>query len=170
MTRGVVIFEREGLGLATVHARKGAREALEQRVRERFGVELPPGLRRHVAGDVALMATAPNAWLASHEHSGNAFASSLAAALTPLASVTDQTDAYAVFRLSGPEVRTTLARLFSIDLHPRTFQVNDAAVTPAARHIGATLWRLADASDGSAVFEIAVFRSLAASFLTLLNE
>ena len=53
--------------------------------------------------------------------------------------------------------------MMPLDLHERAFQTGAVAST-IALHVGATLWRLADGADGSPVFEIAVFRSLAASF------
>jgi sarcosine oxidase subunit gamma len=56
-----------------------------------------------------------------------------------------------------------------VDLHPRIFRSGDVAVTVAA-HIGAMLWRLDDDLNGQAVFEIAVYRSLAESFWAALSE
>ena len=80
-----------------------------------------------------------------------------------MASVSDQSSGYAILRLSGPMVRDTLAKILPIDLHERAFEPDRVASTTAS-HVGATLWRLADAVDGSPVFEIAVFRSLVGSF------
>jgi len=166
---GVVVRDCDGLGLATVLVRKGKSEALAQRVRERFGIELPQGPRRTNAGGIAFAATGPGAWLATSQGGGGAFVKSLEEAIGNLASISDQSDGYAVLNLSGPKVRPALCKLVSIDLHPRAFQVGDVAATVAA-HIGATLWRLEDGADGSAVFEIAVFRSLAESFWGALLE
>mgnify|MGYP003576530867 CR=1 FL=1 len=167
--RGVVISDRDGLGLATVLARKGNRAALGQRVQERFGVELPQGPYRATAGDFALAGIGPDAWLATFERGGNEFAASLRQAIGGLASVSDQSDGYTVLRLAGPKVRDTLGKLVPIDVHPRVFEVGAVAVTVAA-HVGATLWRLEDHTDGSPVFEIAVFRSMTASFWHALSE
>lgn len=167
--RGVIVSDRDGLGLATVLARKGQSEALAQRMRERFRIELPHGPRRATARDIALAGTGPGAWLASCEQGGNAFAVSLREAIGDLASVSDQSDGYAVLRLSGLRVRDTLCKLVPVDVHPRVFNVGDVAVTVAA-HIGATLWRLEDQTPGSPVFEIAVFRSFATSFWRALFE
>ena len=167
--RGVTVSDRDGLGLATVLARKGQSDALIQRVHERFRIELPRGPRRATARDIALAGTGPGAWLASCEQGGNAFAVSLREAIGDLASVSDQSDGYAVLRLSGPRVRDTLCKLVPVDVHPRAFKVGDVAVTVAA-HIGATLWRLEDDTPDSSVFEIAIFRSFATSFWRALSE
>jgi heterotetrameric sarcosine oxidase gamma subunit len=167
--RGVIVCDRYGLGLATVLVRKGGNEALEQRVREHFNIELPPSPHRAIAGDIAFAGTAPRAWLATRERGGNAFTISLNKTIGDLASVSDQSDAYAVLRLSGPKVRDALYKLLPVDVHPRVFKIGCVSVTVAA-HIGVTMWRLDDDDDGSPVFEIAVFRSLAASFWHALSE
>jgi heterotetrameric sarcosine oxidase gamma subunit len=160
--RGFIVSVRDGLGLATVLARKGKSAALTQRLREHFGIELPQGPHRTTAGDLALAGTGPGAWLATRDRGGNAFAESLMRTIGDLASVSDQSDGYAVLRLAGPKVGDTLCKLVPIDVHPRAFKIADVAATVAA-HIGATLWRLEDGADGSPVFEIAIYRSYAAN-------
>jgi sarcosine oxidase subunit gamma len=160
-TRGVVAAERDGLGIATVLARAGQIATLERRCREDFGIDLPREPRRAVSNDLSIAGTGPEAWLAIRERGGNAFASSLASALDGCASVSDQSDSYAVLRLNGPKVRQTLAKLVPIDVHDRAFPVGAVAGTVAA-HMGALLWRLDD-EEGTAVFELAVFRSMAGS-------
>jgi methylglutamate dehydrogenase subunit D len=161
--RGVLVAERDGLGLATVLVRKGQLTALAQRLRERFGIELPRGPQRIASAGTAFAGIGVGAWLASSEAGSHAFALSLKEALGDQASVVDQSSGYAVLQLTGPKLRETLAKILPIDLHPRAFKVGDVASTIAS-HVGVTLWRLPDAADGSPVFEIAVFRSLAGSF------
>ncbi|HEX3848745.1 MAG TPA: sarcosine oxidase subunit gamma family protein [Steroidobacteraceae bacterium] len=166
--RGVTAIDRDGLGLATIAVRKGSRNALSQRIRDEFRIELPGGPTRAAAGEVAFAGIAPGSWLAMRDQGGNAFAASLAQSTAGLASVTDQSDGYAVLRLTGPMVRAALAKLLPIDLHPRAFQVGAVASTVAS-HMGVTVWRLPD-TGGAAVFELAVFRSLAESFWHALAE
>ena len=169
MSIGVVIRERESLGLASVLVRQGKADALAQRVRERFQIELPQRPHRQAAQDVAFICTGPGAWLGTHERASNGFMLGLSEALGDLAALADQTDGYVVLRLSGPHVRDALAKVVPVDLHPRAFAVNDAVSTIAA-HVGITLWRLEDDPGGSAVFELAVFRSLATSLWHALTE
>lgn len=166
---GVVIRERDGLGLAAILARKGQGAALASRLRERLGIELPVGPRRTATGDLSLAGTGPGAWLAAREEGGNAFSYSLLDAVGDVACVVDQGDGLAVLRISGPKVRHTLCKLAFVDLDPGVFKVGDVAVTPLG-HIGATFWRLEDAPEGSGVFEIAVHRSFAAGFWEELLE
>jgi len=167
--RGVVATEREGLGIATVLLRKGQAAALGQRIRERFGMELPREPRRTAAGGIAIAGIGREAWLATRDGGGNAFAGFLKDTLGDLASVTDQSDGYAVLRLTGPRLRDTLAKLLPVDVHPRAFKIGDVAAT-VAFHVGATLWRLDDGPDGAPIIEVAVFRSLAGSFWHALSD
>jgi sarcosine oxidase subunit gamma len=157
------------LGLATVAVRKGRLSALSARLGERYGIELPRGHYRTEARGIAFAGTGPEVWLVTQENGGNDFAASLRTEIGALASVSDQSDGYAVLRLAGPKLIQTLAKLVPLDLHPRAFPSGDIASTMAS-HMGLTLWRLQDRPDGSPVFEIAVFRSLARDFWHALSE
>ena len=166
--RGITVTDRDGLGLATVAVRRGESSRLSRRIRESFGIELPEGPTLAAAGDVSFAGTAPGTWLAIRERGGNDFAAALRQDIESAAAVTDQSDGYGVLRLEGPKVRHALAKLVPIDLHPLAFAPGAVAATIAA-HMGIILWRLQDAGGG-AVFEIAVFRSLASSFWHALSE
>jgi len=160
--QGVVVTDRSGVGLANVLAGQTNAAYLEAAVQNAFGLALPTGPRRSGTDELAFVGVGPGRYLAVGD------TSEVAAKLSGLASVFDQTDGYGVLRLSGPKVRETLAKGVGIDLHPAVFAVGDAATTSVA-HIGVNLWRLADAADGSAVFEIAMFRSMAGSFWHFLS-
>ncbi len=161
--RGVLVSDRDGLGIATVLVRKGQIAALTRRVHEQFGIELPHGPQRRATDAVAFAGIGPEAWLATSERDRPPFVASLREKIGDLASVTDQSGGYAVLRITGPKVRNALAKILPIDLHPRAFKQGDVAST-MANHLGVTLWRLADATDGASVFDIALFRSFAGSF------
>lgn len=161
--RGVRVAIRHGLGIATVIVRKNADAELLACVGDQFGLTLPQGPRRASSGDVAFVGTAPGTWLATCDPGGNAFAASLRQAIGAFASVSDQTDAYGVLCLRGPNAHEWVSKLAPIDLHPRVFKVGDVAVTALA-HMGATLWRRDDLPQGSPVFEVAFPRSMAVSF------
>jgi len=160
---GVTIEELTGLGIANVLLRRGQREALAARWREEFHLELPRGPKLAAAGDLSILGTGPESWLAIQVNGGNAFAATLRSRLAGTASIIDQSDAYGVLRLTGPHVRATLEKLVPIDVHERTFPVGTVAGTVAA-HVTALLWRLPDSAQGEPTFDIAVPRSLAASF------
>ena len=166
---GVIAHDRDGLGIASVLVKRGRFDVLASQVQQHFGIELLHGSRRSCAAGIAFIATGPGSWFATSEGAGNSFAGSLGSALGECAAVSDQSDGQAVLRLSGHKVRETLCKLVPIDLHHRAFRIGDVAVTVAA-HIGATLWRLEDEANGDAVFEVAVYRSLASSFWGALSE
>ena len=54
------------------------------------------------------------------------------------AAIVDQSDGRFVLRLSGPDVRRTLAKGVTIDLHPRAFSVGETALTQLS-HLGVQL-------------------------------
>jgi sarcosine oxidase subunit gamma len=166
---GVTAVVRDGLGLATVMARKGAAAALAERVRARFGLELPQVPRRAASAAVAFVGTGPGAWLAVADDGGNELEATLSRELDGLAAVADQSDGYVMVRLTGSNARDTLGKLVPVDIHPRAFAVADAASTVAS-HIGITLWRREDEAGSVPVFEIVLFRSLARGFWEALGE
>ncbi|RXG85918.1 sarcosine oxidase subunit gamma [Bradyrhizobium zhanjiangense] len=160
---GVTICELRGLSLATMQTRKGQHALLRDRIKQHFLLELPTGPSIARAGEIAFAGIGPNYWLAMSEGADPVFGMSLKQIVAPLASVSDQSGGYAIFRVGGHAVNDVLAKGFQIDLHPRMFEIGAAATTIIA-HIGATIWRCEDKADGSACFEIALFRSLAKSF------
>ena len=128
---GVIAQVREGLGLAKILVRKNAATALAQQVQTHFQCALPTSPRRTCGNDIAVMGIAPGSWLAMRENSGNDFASALKPILGTFAAISDQSDAYCVFRLRGPHVRAALSKLVPIDIHDRAFKEGDVAETIA---------------------------------------
>jgi sarcosine oxidase subunit gamma len=130
--------------------------------RASFGIEPPSGPRRASRGDVGIAGIGPQTWLATRDGAGNDFAESLRRLLADCASVSDQSDAHAILRLTGRRVRDALAKLTPLDIHARRFQVNDVAQTICG-YVNVMLWRLEDSADSDPVFEIWVGRSFAVS-------
>jgi sarcosine oxidase subunit gamma len=160
---GVIVRERTDYALAMVIARRGRQADLAARA-STWGVTLPQGPTRQAQGSLAFIGVGPGRWLATRDNGAGVkgtvpWAKSLARDLAGLASVSDQTDGYAVLRVGGRHVRNMLAKGVAIDLHPHAFCASDVAVTQIA-HMGVTLWQM----DDRPTFEIAVFRSLAGSF------
>lgn len=161
---GVVVTERRGLRLCSILARKGPVQSLVARGKA-LGLEFPTTPRRTVAESVALVWTGPGQWLAVFgENDADAVARRLAS-LTDTCSLVAQDDARTVLAVSGSQARSTLAKMLSIDLHPRAFHLGDAAVTLAGT-ISTTLWQV----DDTPLFELAVPRSFARSFAGWLLE
>lgn len=159
-TASLAIEVREDLTKASFAAAKGNVQAVCATIREAYAVELPRRPGRVEGRGVAFVWTGPDQWLALAEGAnGRDLELELKSRLTGLASVVDQSDGRVIVRVAGPMATEVLAKGVPIDLHPRVFGVNSAAVTHAS-HIGIVIWRLDDAPT----FEIAMFRSFADSF------
>jgi methylglutamate dehydrogenase subunit D len=165
---GVIAQVRRGLGIARILVRKNAARALAHHLETHFDCALPNSPRRTCGNDIAVMGIGPGSWLAMCENGGNDFASSLRLMLGPFAAIIDQSDAYGVFRLKGPQLRAAMSKLVPIDIHDRAFKVGDVAETIAG-HVGILFWRLDDAA-GSPVFDIAVAQSFSVSLRHSLIE
>ncbi len=161
---GLTVTVLDNLGLASVHARKGAGAALAAKVKASYGIDLPQRPQRIAAGEVAFVGTGPGAWMAVSEGGPSGWADRVGADLAGLASVNDQSDGYAALRLEGPAALDVLAKGVFLDLHDSVFPPGSAAGVVIA-HIGAILWR-----REAAIFEVRVFRSFAASFWQWVEE
>jgi len=150
------IQERTGFGLATVMARKGVTAAM---ISQALGVAAPDGPAWTAGGGLTLMGSGPGAWLALSESEPAAHAQRLREQLGPLASVSDQSGGYVILRIAGPGARTLLQRGAAVDLHPAAFAPG-AVATTLIGHIGVILRQL----DETPAYELALFRSYAASF------
>ena len=75
------------------------------------------------------------------------------------AALTDQSDAWVVLEVSGPDCRLALERICPIDLHPDAFAVNAVART-VMEHMSAIIWR-----KGENEFRLCSARSSAGSFV-----
>jgi heterotetrameric sarcosine oxidase gamma subunit len=154
----LLIEERLDLAMAAVMSH-GDDRALAAKIHDEFGLALPSTPRRISNGVKALVGIGPGVWLAAFENAGPLMASELTSSLTGLASVADQTSAYAVLRISGPSARQILSRGAFVDFDPLVFGAGSAVVTMIS-HIGVIIWQI----DDVPTFEIALFRSYAGSF------
>jgi heterotetrameric sarcosine oxidase gamma subunit len=138
----------------SVLARKDQTGLLLEKTQAAFGLALRDAPKRTQAGEISALGIGPGRWLFLKQ-GGSGFADQLSP-LSAHASLSDHSDGYAVFEVSGPRVRDALAKGVPVDLHPSVF-TDDVAVTSIA-HIGAIVWQ--SAPDR---FAIAVFRSFAGS-------
>jgi methylglutamate dehydrogenase subunit D len=159
---GLRAAPREGLGLATIIGSREGAEALARRIFDVLSIDAPATPRVSMSRDAALVWAGPAQWLLVAERRD--LLPGIVGGLAGFAAVSDQSDARALIRLSGPRVREILAKGCSIDLHPRRFGPGDAAVTAIA-HIGVQLWQIDDGPS----YDLAVARSMAASFRSWLH-
>lgn len=163
---GVTLALCSGRTLAIVTARRNQLDMLAVRVRDAFGLALPQGRKCVNAGSIALIWSGLGQWLAMADgEEGATFERRLRASLDGLASVCDQSDGRTIIRVGGARARDVLAKGVPIDLHPRAFRPDDAAVTTVA-HIGAQFWQV----DDTPTYEFIVARSFAAAFWEWLRD
>lgn len=153
---GVHVVRRLQLGLATIIAAKGRNMDLSAALKDAAGVA-PPTSPRAATGKASLVWSGPHQWLLTTGRREEI--APIALKLAGLAAFSDQSDARAVLRLSGPRARDVLAKGCPLDLHPRAFKTGDAALT-AISHIGVHLWQIDDAPT----YDLTVARSLIGSF------
>ncbi len=138
-------------------------DRLHDALRTEFGATLPTKGGFVQAGTVTLACVAPTRFLAIGDSGAN-LPARLAKTLDGLAAVTDQSDMWATWLVSGTDVRECLARVVPIDLAAEVFQVGDLALTRAG-HLDVRICRV-----GSDVYEVAVTRSVAADLLYALEQ
>jgi sarcosine oxidase subunit gamma len=115
-----------------------------------------PGVRRVVrAGDRAALWMAPDEVLILAPDAGAAMAAMAPALAGAHHLMADVTDARAMFRITGPRARETLAKLCPVDLHPDAFRPGDVRRTRAAQ-VAAAIW-----AEGDEDFRLVAFRSVA---------
>jgi sarcosine oxidase subunit gamma len=150
------ITETTGFGLVAVMASKGIGATA---IGQCLGLAAPA--TPHWAGDatLALIGTGPGTWLARCEAPGPDWPDALATRLAGLASATDVSSSYRVFRIAGSDATRLLQRGAFLDFALPAFGPGSVAVTVIA-HIGVIIRQI----DASPTYELAVFRSLGESF------
>ena len=157
---GVTLREVEGLGMASVIARKGRAADCAAALRRALALDLPVTPRCAGTGDLRILWAGPGQWMARGTAlDSDALAERLAQALGGSASVAAQGDGRAVLRIGGPRARDTLAKGLALDLHESVFKPGDVALT-SIMHMGVHFWEV----DAAPTYEIALFRSFAGSF------
>ncbi|MGE0698947.1 MAG: sarcosine oxidase subunit gamma [Hyphomicrobiaceae bacterium] len=156
---GVTATEVPGLGIAEVVARRNRSAELAAAVRDAFRLDLPDSPSRVEADGIAVGWHGPGRWRVTAAAGPEALAPIMERRVADLASVIEQTHAFAVVRLSGSRVREALAKGLPIDLHPRAFGPGQVARTVLS-HLPVAVACL----DGAPTYELIVPRSLAGSF------
>jgi sarcosine oxidase subunit gamma len=157
---GVGIEEVSAFGLTAISARRGASPI---DIGKAVAIEMPVGPTWIAKGPMAMIGSGPGSWLACHGSPEPGWHAHLEQRLAGLASVSDQTGAYRMFRIAGPRAEPLLQRGLAIDLDAARFPPGAAAISLIA-HIDVIVRRLDDA-----LFEVAVYRSYANSLLSWFN-
>jgi sarcosine oxidase subunit gamma len=164
VANSLIVEERSGYGLATVMGRKDVSAAV---LGSALGFSPPEDPSRVKHEGLAWIGTGSATWLAMTDAPEIGWPTSLQQRLKGLASISDQSGSYRIFRIAGDRARSLLQRGAFIDLHADAFPPGSVATTVIA-HIGVVFWQ-ADQADDDPGFEVAMFRSYAPSFLRWLN-
>jgi methylglutamate dehydrogenase subunit D len=156
VAKGINITEQTRFGLATVMARKGVTTA---QISAALGLELVTTSGWTGVNGLSAIGTGPGTWLVQFDNAPAGWAAGLANRLLGLASVSDQSGGYTIWRINGPNARDLLQRGAYIDLHPSRFGPGSSATTVIA-HIGVILWQV----DDMPTYDVAIFRSFTSSF------
>ncbi len=97
------------------------------------------------------------------QRAGNGLFAAVSEVVGARGGVIDVTDAWALWRVGGREIRRILAGFLPIDLHPRAFVPGQAATT-----LGAHMTVRVRMIDAAPTYELAVSRSFSGSFLRTL--
>ena len=162
---GVSVVLRGDLRIASVIVRRDGLPELSGRTEKMFGLALRSGPYREARERCTILGIGPGRWMFMQEGGAPEFAAELQRDLAGIASVSDHSDGYAVFEVSGACARRALAKGVAIDIHPNSFGTGDVAVTAVA-HIGTILWQ----TNNLPCYGMAVFRSYAGSFWHWLRD
>lgn len=149
--------------MAAILARRGASAAM---ISDVLAADLPLGSKWIDCGSLVMIGSGPGTWLAHRERDGETtgWVGDLQTRLAGVASVSDQSSAYRIFRIEGPGARTLLQRGASVDLDDSAFPAGSVAFTAIA-YLDVVIRRL----DEADCYELAVFRSSAEGFVRWLE-
>lgn len=156
---GLTIQENPGLAMASVAVRALQDRSVAAALKNLTGLTLPGPGAMAVAGDWAAFWTSPGQWMltapfASHED----IATCVKAAVGATASVTEQTDGWVRFDLTGARLPDMLERLCNVDIRAMT---GGQATRCQIEHLGTLLL----CHGGGAGFSVLTLRSGAQSML-----
>ena len=150
---------RSVAGIGSFNDRTRLLDALQNE----FGVPIPTTPGTVQAGAITIACLAPGRFLASGAADTN-LPARLATSLDGLAAVTDQSDMWATWQVTGASVRERLARVVPIDLAADTLPVGGVALTRAS-HLDVRVCRV-----GADTYEVSVTRSFAEDLLHALTS
>jgi sarcosine oxidase subunit gamma len=146
-------------GISSFRDRAGLLAALEAE----FGVAVPTAPRAVEAAGVTLSCLASNRFLANADRDAN-LPGRLIKSLAGRAAVTDQSDFWITYIISGQSVRDILSRIVPIDLDSSKFGIGDLALTRGG-HLDVRIWRV-----GKQTYELAAGRSYMQDLLHALES
>lgn len=151
------IRERDDLAIVSVATPQGGRDTLAAALEAAFGLEMPGPMASTATGEMRAIATTPDQMLLVFPHATPDASPFVQGKLAGAGYTTDQTDAWVILDIAGPETLAALERLCPLDI--AGLGIGDAART-GMEHMGAVILRL-----GEAEFRLMSASSSAGSFL-----
>ena len=158
---GVALREVTGMAILSIATPLGNDEALAKAVKSAYGIARPE-VGHSVASkadNTRFLGLAHDQMFLIFDDPGGDPHSEVSEKFSDSAYLTDQSDSWAMIRISGPKARTSLERICLIDLHPSAFPEGRVART-LMEHLGVIM--LHEAPD---TFLLMSARSYAGSFL-----
>ena len=139
---GAEAAEVTGMAIAAVAPPLGGEAALRNAVSLAVGADLPQvgQMSRSKDQHIMLLSLQPDQVFVLAENDGAATLDMFTTSIGNAAYVTDQSDGWAVVRISGPRSREALERICPIDLDPDLFGIGAVART-LMEHLGVTILR-----------------------------
>lgn len=168
-------YENDGCGVSLclvpqhscllVIAKRGKASELATYLKKNFQLELPsPGKANQTKERDIRWAGYERWFLSSEKKNDAAFYKEALQKLADVASITDQTHARVILKISGPYARAVLEKGMPVDLHSRVFGVGCCAVTEIAK-VGIHLTQ-----TGKNQYEVSAYRSFAENLWHWINE
>lgn len=143
---GYSVVEKETIALFSIAPFQGQQEKTNDVLKEAFGLELPDIGKTASDKGNQLYDIARNQWMLESDRSEQEISALLNEKLGNHAAITDQTDSWCCFELSGERVIDKLERICPINLLDSAFPVG-AVVRTSMEHIGVIIRRDADQND-----------------------
>ena len=137
---GLEIAERPDFALASLAARQGEEAQCAELAKAHLGFDLPQPGQGDLAAPFSAFWMGPDQWMISAPHARHEdLAASLKQALGDCASVSEQTDGWCRFDLSGSGLKPVLERLCNADL---ATMATAEARRVRLEHLGCFIWCL----------------------------
>ena len=133
----VALAEVSDRALVSIAVPLEGETALEEAVAKAYGASLPASGKSTMSEDgaVRFLGTQPDQFFALFDFEGNDAVGAIAGSLGQAGYYTDQSDNWAMLRLSGPLSRAALERICPLDLSPEIFAAGSVART-VMEHLG----------------------------------
>jgi heterotetrameric sarcosine oxidase gamma subunit len=154
-----IVVERDDLALVSISTPQGGDATLADALKRGWSLDVPAPKLSTISGDTRAIRTAPDQMMLVFPHPTPDANAHVQGKLNGAGYTTDQTDAWVVLELSGPQAISALERLCPLDLHDSAFPVNAAGRT-SMEHMGALIVR-----TGNDTYRLMSASSSAQSFL-----